>query len=115
MTTKLEVFGGCAGENPSERSALGADLSGSDASSLRKDSDRQGVALDECESSEGGCIGSKTTTADDSCKADDSEATPTRPRSAPTVRSLPQASPPRKQVGASCTGAGLVAGLLLNT
>ena len=41
--------------------------------------------------------------ANDSCQADNLEATPTRPRSALKVRSLPHASPPQKQVGAQRT------------
>ena len=70
MTTKLEVSGCYADENPSERPARCADLSVSDGSSLREDSDRQGVALDDCESGTGGCDGLKETAANGSCNAD---------------------------------------------
>ena len=66
MTTKLEVSGCYADENPSERPAQCADLSGSDGSSLREDSDRQGVALAKCESSEDSCSGLPQTLASDS-------------------------------------------------
>ena len=103
MTTKLEVSGCYADENPSERPARCADLSVSDGSSLREDSDRQGVALDDCESGTGSCDGLKKTAVNGSCSADNLEATPTRPRSALKVRSLPHASPPQKQVGAQRT------------
>ena len=103
MTTKLEVSGCYADENPSERPARCADLSVSDGSSLREDSDRQGVALDDCESGTGSCDGLKETAVLGSCDADSLEATPTRPRSALKVRSLPHASPPQKQVGAQRT------------
>ena len=103
MTTKLEVSGCYADENPSERPARCADLSVSDESSLREDSDGQGVALAKCESSEDSCGGLPQTRANDSCQADNLEATPTRPRSALKVRSLPHASPPQKQVGAQRT------------
>ena len=82
MTTKLEVSGCHADENPSERPARCADLSVSDGSSLREDSDRQGVALDDCESGTGSCDGLKETAVLGSCDADSLEATPTRPRSA---------------------------------
>ena len=101
--TKLEVSGCCADENPLERSARGADLCNSDGGSLREDSDRQGVALADCESSGGCCIGSQETIADDSCQADALETTPTRSRSALKVRSSPHASPPQKQAGAQRT------------
>ena len=77
----------------------------SDGSSLREDSDRQGVALDDCESGTGSCDGLKETAVLGSCDADSLEATPTRPRSALKVRSLPHASPPQKQVGAQLINA----------
>ena len=101
--TRLEVSGCCADENPLERSARGADLCNSDGGSLREGSDRQGVALADCESSGGCCIGSQETIADDSCQADALETTPTRSRSALKVRSSPHASPPQKQAGAQRT------------
>ena len=105
MTAKLEVSGCYADKNPPERPVQCADLSGSDGSSLRKDSDRQGVALDDFKSGTGGCDGLKETAADGSCNADNLEVTPTRPRSALKVRGLPHAyaSLPQKQVSAQRT------------